>query len=117
MPEAIIPNARSGSPSPALKLNGGRGKRVLRTILHRYVPPALVERPKMGFSIPLDEWLRGPLRDWATDLLDPARVRREGFLDAAQIGTAMQEHQSGRRNWPHRLWNVLMFQVWLERHR
>jgi asparagine synthase (glutamine-hydrolysing) len=98
----------------ALKMNGGVGKRVLRSILHRYVPPELVERPKMGFTIPLDQWLRGPLHEWAQALLDPVRIRREGFLDPVPIERAWNEHQRGTRNWPHRLWNVLMFQAWLE---
>ena len=98
------------------KLAGGVGKRVLRTVLHRHVPAALVERPKQGFSIPVDHWLRGPLREWGEGLLDPARIRREGFLDAEPIGAAWRDHQAGRRNWSHQLWTVLMFQAWLERY-
>jgi asparagine synthase (glutamine-hydrolysing) len=98
------------------KLAGRVGKRVLRTLLHRYVPPALVERPKMGFRIPLYDWLRGPLREWGETLLDPVRIGREGFLDPVPISAAWREHKTGRRDWSHQLWNVLMFQAWLERY-
>ncbi len=97
-----------------LKLRGGRGKWLLREVLHRYVPRELIERPKMGFSIPLDGWLRGPLRDWAAALLDPGRLAREGFLDPEPITAKWREHSNGTRNWQHALWVVLMFEAWLE---
>ncbi len=96
-------------------IRGGRGKHLLRRVLHRQVPAELVERPKMGFAVPLDSWLRGPLRDWAEALLEPSRLRREGFLDPAPIRQRWREHLSGRRNWQYHLWGVLMFQAWLER--
>ncbi|MBI3376493.1 MAG: asparagine synthase (glutamine-hydrolyzing) [Betaproteobacteria bacterium] len=99
----------------AFKIHGGRGKQIVREVLHRYVPRELVERPKTGFSIPLDHWLRGPLREWARSLLDPERMRRQGYLDPSPVTRAWNEHASGVRNWQHRLWNVLMFQSWLER--
>jgi asparagine synthase (glutamine-hydrolysing) len=97
-----------------MKVDGGRGKLVLRRVLGRYVPDDLVERPKAGFGVPIGAWLRGPLRPWAEDLLDPARLRRDGFLDAGIVRRAWDQHLSGRRNQQYLLWDVLMFQAWLE---
>lgn len=93
----------------------GTGKHILRRILHRYVPPALVERPKMGFGVPIGAWLRGPLRDWAEDLLSLPSLRDCGLLDPAPVRLAWQEHLSGTRNWQYRLWTVLMLQAWARR--
>ncbi len=98
-----------------MKIRNGQGKWALRQILYRYVPKELVERPKQGFVVPLDKWLRGPLRDWAEALLDESRLRREGFLDPEAVRKKWQEHLSGRRSWQYWLWNVLMFQAWRER--
>lgn len=96
----------------AMKVQGGLGKLLLREVLYRHVPRALVERPKMGFGVPLDTWLRGPLRAWADALLDESRLRAQGFLDPATVREKWVEHLSGRRNWQYALWNVLMFQAW-----
>jgi asparagine synthase (glutamine-hydrolysing) len=96
------------------KLRNGVTKWPLRQVLYKYVPQALIERPKMGFSVPIGDWLRGPLRGWAQALLDPARLRAETFFEPALIRQKWEEHQSGRRNWQYQLWNVLMFQAWYE---
>lgn len=97
-----------------LKVRGGVGKWILRQVLYRYVPKELLDRPKMGFGVPLDAWLRGPLREWAAALLDADRLRREGYFAAEHITQKWNEHQSGARNWQYLLWDVLMFQSWLE---
>jgi asparagine synthase (glutamine-hydrolysing) len=97
-----------------LKIRHGEGKWLLRQVLYRYVPPALIERPKMGFGVPIDAWLRGPLRAWADDLLADDRLRREGFLDPVPIREKWRAHLGGGRNWQYYLWNVLQFQAWLD---
>jgi asparagine synthase (glutamine-hydrolysing) len=97
------------------KRRGGQGKWLLRQLLYRYVPQAMIERPKMGFGVPIDSWLRGPLRDWAESLLDEARLRREGFFRPEPIREAWRQHLSGARNDQYRLWTILMFQAWHER--
>lgn len=97
-----------------MKLRGGQTKWLLRQVLYRHVPQALIERPKMGFEVPIGLWLRAGLKDWAAALLDPARLAREGNFDPAVIGTLWQQHLSGRFNWGAQLWNVLMVQAWLE---
>lgn len=98
------------------RIRAGQGKWLLRQVLYRHVPKELVDRPKSGFGIPLDEWLRGPLRDWAESLLDPDRLKREGWLQAGPVRTAWKNHLSGRRNLQHQLWAVLMFQAWLDEY-
>jgi asparagine synthase (glutamine-hydrolysing) len=101
----------------ALKRRDGRGKYLLRQVLYRHVPPNLVDRPKTGFAIPIGAWLRGPLRDWAEELLDPRQLRADGLLDAATVRAAWAEHLSGSRNLQYQLWGVLMFQGWRQRWR
>lgn len=98
----------------ALKLRDGVTKWPLRELLYRHVPRALIERPKMGFGVPVSEWLRGPLADWADSLLARERLEREGYWDVARVRKAWEEHRSGTRNWSAKLWSVLMFQSWLE---
>lgn len=101
----------------ALKIRNGKSKWLLRQVLYRHVPETLIERPKMGFGIPLGEWLRGPLRDWAEALLDPRQLAEEGLLDVARVRATWDQHLSGHRNWQYMLWNVLMLQAWRQRWR
>jgi len=97
-----------------LKVRRGESKWILRQVLYRYVPKTLIERPKMGFGVPIDHWLRGPLRHWAENLIDRSRLEREGLLNPDPIHAYWQAHVSGGENWAYPLWNVLVFQAWLE---
>ncbi|MBI4796305.1 MAG: asparagine synthase (glutamine-hydrolyzing) [Deltaproteobacteria bacterium] len=98
----------------SLKIRNCQGKWLLRELLCRYVPRELVERPKMGFAVPLAAWLTGPLRDWAESLLAEPRLRQEGFFHPEPIRRKWREHLTGKPWWHHHLWNILMFQAWLE---
>lgn len=98
------------------KFNGTQGKWILREILYKYVPKHLIERPKMGFAIPIDTWLRGPLKNWGDDLLDKELLIKGGFLNAAAVRKLWDEHQSGHKNNHYQLWSILMFQAWLKEH-
>lgn len=95
-----------------MKIKNGQGKWLLRQLLARHIPESLFNRPKMGFGVPIDSWLRGPLREWAEDLLDEQKLNEQGLLNASFVRQKWQEHLSGRRNWQYQLWNVLMFQAW-----
>jgi len=97
-----------------LKYRQGQGKWLLRQVLHRYVPRELVDRPKMGFGLPIDSWLRGPLREWADTLLREPRLNAEGYFDAGLVRRVWTAHLSGKSDQHSLLWNVLMFQAWLE---
>lgn len=99
----------------AMKLKAGRGKWITRELLYRMVPAALIDRPKTGFAVPIDQWLRGPMQDWASALLAPASLGATGLLDVAHVRNRWEEHLSGRRNWGHFLWSVLMFEAWRAR--
>lgn len=100
-----------------MKIRNGENKWLLKQILYQHVPRKLVDRPKMGFGVPLGYWLTGPLRDWAEDLLNETRLQREGFFNADMVRKKWSEHLSGKRNWHNALWNILMFQAWLEENR
>ena len=98
----------------SFKYREGNGKWIFRQILNKYVPKDLTERPKMGFGVPIDSWLRGPLREWAENLINENRLRREGYYNPALIIKKWKEHLSGKKNWQSDLWNVLMFQSWVD---
>ena len=98
-----------------MRIRDGQGKWLVRQVLDKYVPRKLIERPKSGFAIPLGRWLSGPMRDWCEAQLAPERLKNEGYFDARAVRALWQEHVSGARDWQHRLWDVLMFQAWLEK--
>lgn len=96
----------------SMKIRDGQGKWILRQLLYKHVPSSMIERPKMGFAVPLDTWLRGPLREWAENLLSQHRLDSEGYLNSGVIRKMWDEHLNQKRNWADRLWSVLMFQAW-----
>jgi asparagine synthase (glutamine-hydrolysing) len=101
----------------AMKIREGQGKWLLRQVLYKYVPREFIERPKAGFGVPIDRWLREPMREWADDLLDRESLKREGYLRPEPIWKMWREHLNGERNWQYYLWSVLMFQAWLEKEK
>lgn len=101
----------------SMKLREGGGKWILKKLLARYVPQTLIDRPKMGFGLPIDHWLRGPLREWGESLLNEKRLRDEGFFDARAVREKWTEHTAGRGEWQQYLWTVMMFQAWLDARR
>jgi asparagine synthase (glutamine-hydrolysing) len=98
----------------AMKLREGRGKLILRKLLDREVPSSLVDRPKAGFAVPVGEWIKGPLRDWAESLLNPTSMAADGWFDAKAVDTRWRTHLAGRQDSTAALWSVLMFQAWLK---
>jgi len=97
-----------------MKIKNGEGKWPVRQVLYKYVPRELIERPKAGFAVPVGQWIRGPLREWASDLLDEKRIQREGYFNPKLVKELWEQHLSGRHDWTPRLWAILMFQAWLE---
>jgi asparagine synthase (glutamine-hydrolysing) len=98
------------------KIRGTEAKWLPRQVLYRYVPPALVDRPKRGFGPPIAEWLRNAFRGWAESLLFTGRLRAQGFLDAGIVGQLWRQHLAGSSLWTSLLWNILMFEAWLDEH-
>ena len=101
----------------SLKLKNGQGKWILKEILSQYVPKNLTETPKMGFAVPINNWLRGPLKDWAENLLDEKRLQEENYFNSKLIRNKWNEHLSGERDWQYDLWDVLMLQAWIDENR
>ncbi len=99
----------------SMKIRDNQSKWLLRQVLYKYVPEKLIERPKKGFAVPISEWLRKPLREWAENLLDEKKLKDDGFFKSEPIRQKWTEHLSGQRNWHYYLWDILMFQAWLER--
>jgi asparagine synthase (glutamine-hydrolysing) len=98
------------------RIGNGQSKKLLRHLLYRYIPKHLVERPKSGFALPISQYLRGPLRDWAESQLDPVKLSQEGYFDVDKVRAAWDQHCSGRVNRQYDLWSILMFQAWLNSH-
>jgi asparagine synthase (glutamine-hydrolysing) len=95
-----------------LKLRNGQSKWVLRQLAYRHIPARLLDRPKMGFGFPIDSWLRGPLREWAEELISEKRLAEGGWFSPEAVRNCWQEHLDGTRNWSVQLWAILMFETW-----
>ena len=100
----------------SMKIRSSQGKYILREILYKHIPPELMDRPKAGFAIPVGDWIKGPLREWAEKLLDPIRIKNEGFFNVQKIQKMWRQHQSGKHDWTTKLWGILIFQSWLEKN-
>ena len=98
---------------PDQRFHGGQGKLLIRQFLSRSLPATLIDRPKVGFGVPIAEWLRGPLRPWAEELLDPSLLVEQGYLDSQTVRACWQSHLTGDADFTYRLWSILMFQAWL----
>jgi asparagine synthase (glutamine-hydrolysing) len=99
------------------KYNNGQTKWILKEVLNKYIPKNLYDRPKQGFGIPINEWLKGSLKEWGEDLLSEQNIKEQGYFDVKQVREKWSQHQSGKSNWQHQLWNVLMFQSWMEENK
>ncbi len=97
----------------SMKVRDGQGKWLLKQVLYRHVPRELVERPKMGFGVPIERWMRNELREWCEDLLNPGTIKRQGYLNPGMVERMWKEYLGGESNWNYYLWDVLMFQAWL----
>ena len=100
-----------------MRFRNGKSKWILRRVLRRFVPDTLTDRPKMGFGVPIDHWLRGPLRDWAENLLSEAALTRDGLFNSEVIRKRWNAHLEGRENWQYSLWTIITMQAWLENYR
>ena len=98
----------------SFKIRNGQGKWILKKLLYKFVPKKIVHRPKMGFGVPIGDWLRGPLKDWSDNLLDKNRLKKEGYLNSEIVSKMWREHLDGSRDRTNEIWNILMFQLWLE---
>jgi asparagine synthase (glutamine-hydrolysing) len=100
-----------------MKMRNGQGKWLMRQVLYQYLPRKMFERPKQGFGVPIDTWLRGPIKGWSEELLGEQRLKDEGFFNPEPVRQKWQEHLEGKNNWQYHLWDILMFEAWYEKNR